>query len=115
FLYLENKSLDEIRTLAEHPVTRREESFDYYCWELYSRVGAWYEEDKTRLQVRSQTLHEIEEGNNTTAEIGEYISSKIVNCHLETMARLDISYDLLARESEILHLHFWAHAFEKLK
>src|SRR5438270_7311318 len=31
------------------------------------------------------------------------------------MARLDISYDLLARESEILHLHFWSHAFEKLK
>jgi arginyl-tRNA synthetase len=31
------------------------------------------------------------------------------------MARLDISYDLLAREKEILHLHFWTHAFEKLK
>src|SRR5581483_8008554 len=85
------------------------------CWDLYSRVGQWYEEDKTRLQTRAQTLHEIEAGNNPTAEIGEYISSKIVDCHLDTMARLDISYDLLARESEILHLHFWAHAFEKLK
>ncbi len=115
FMRLENKSLDEIKAIAERRVEKREDSFDYYCWELYSRVGAWYEEDKTRLQVRAQTLHEIEEGNNATAEIGEYISSKIVNCHLETMARLDISYDLLARESEILHLHFWAYAFEKLK
>ncbi len=115
FMHLENKSLDQIKAIAERPVEKREDSFDYYCWELYSRVGAWYEEDKTRLQVRAQTLHDIEAGGNATAESGEYISSKIVNCHLETMARLDISYDLLARESEILHLHFWAHAFEKLK
>jgi arginyl-tRNA synthetase len=31
------------------------------------------------------------------------------------MARLGIFYQLLARESEILHLHFWDIAFEKLK
>ena len=105
FMHLENKSLDEIKAIAERPVTKREDSFDYYCWDLYSRVGQWYEEDKTRLAIRAQTLHDIEAGNNATAEIGEYISSQIVDCHLATMARLDISYDLLARESEILHLH----------
>ncbi|MGE0130758.1 MAG: arginine--tRNA ligase [Blastocatellales bacterium] len=115
FLHLEKKSLDEIRALAERPVTRREEGFDYYCWDLYSRVGAWYEEDKSRLEIRAKTLHDIEEGGNATAEAAEYISSKIVDCHLDTMSRLDISYDLLACENEILHLHFWAHAFEKLK
>jgi arginyl-tRNA synthetase len=115
FLHLENKSLDEIRALAERPVIGREESFDYYCWDLYSRVGAWYEEDKSRLEIRAKTLHEIEEGGNPTAEAAEYISSKIVDLHLDTMARLDISYDLLAREKEILSLHFWKHAFEKLK
>jgi arginyl-tRNA synthetase len=38
-----------------------------------------------------------------------------VGFHLRTMARLDIFYELLARESEILHLHFWDAAFEKLK
>lgn len=74
FMHLENKSLAEIKAIAERPVTKREDNFDYYCWELYSRVGQWYEEDKTRLQIRAQTLHEIEEGNNATAEIGEYIS-----------------------------------------
>jgi arginyl-tRNA synthetase len=110
FIHLENKSLAEIKKLAEGP-----ERFDYYCWDLYSRVGAWYEEDKSRNEVRARTLHEIEEGGTATAEIAEYISSRIVDCHLKTMERLDISYDLLAREREILNLHFWAHAFEKLK
>ncbi|MBO0861433.1 MAG: arginine--tRNA ligase [Chloracidobacterium sp.] len=115
FLHLENKSLEEIKAIAERQVTKREESFDYYCWDLYSRVGAWYEEDKSRLEIRAKTLHEIEEGDNLTSDAAEYISSKIVDLHLDTMARLDISYDLLPREKEILHLHFWKHAFEKLK
>jgi arginyl-tRNA synthetase len=115
FMHLENKSLADIKAIAERAITSRADGFDYYCWDLYARVGQWYEEDKARLAIRANTLHEIEAGNNATAAIGEYISSKIVDCHLDTMARLDISYDLLARESEILHLHFWAHAFEKLK
>jgi arginyl-tRNA synthetase len=115
FLHLEKKTLEEIRVLAERPVNQRGDSFDYYCWDLYARVGAWYEEDRARLEIRARTLHEIEEGRNQTAEVAEFVSTRIVDCHLGTMARLDISYDLLARESEILHLHFWAHAFEKLK
>src|SRR5581483_6044366 len=110
FLYVENKSFDEIKAIAEGP-----DKFDYYCWDLYARVGQRYEEDKARLEFRAKTLHELEEGGNATAEVAEYISSRIVDCHLDTMSRLDISYDLLARESEILHLQFWAHAFEKLK
>lgn len=115
FLQLEKLTLAEIRQLAERPVNERSDSFDYYCWDLYARVGAWYEEDRSRLDIRARTLHEIEEGGNLTAEVAEFVSTRIVDCHLETMARLDISYDLLARESEILHLQFWAHAFEKLK
>ncbi|MFN0087499.1 MAG: arginine--tRNA ligase [Blastocatellia bacterium] len=115
FLDMERKTRDEVQAIAERPATRREESFDYYCWDLYSRVGQWYEADKSRLELRARTLHEIEAGGNPTADLGEYISSKIVDCHLDTMSRLDISYDLLARESEILRLRFWAQAFENLK
>ncbi len=110
FLHLESKSPDEIRTIIE-----TSDSFDYVCWDLYARVGAWYEEDKTRLELRAQTLHALESGEGEVAEIAELISTRIVRCHLATMARLDISYDLLARESDILHLHFWKRAFELLK
>jgi arginyl-tRNA synthetase len=110
FIHLEKKSLDEIKRIAES-----EDRFDYYCWDLYARVGAWYDEDKTRLDLRAKALHEIEEGSGEVAQVAEYVSSKIVDSHLDTMSRLDISYDLLARESEIIHLKFWAHAFERLK
>jgi len=109
FLRLEKKSKSEIEQLARQP------RFDYYCWDLYARVSQWYESDKQNLSARQQALHEIEAGGNETASIGDLISIAVLRRHLETMDRLDIEYDFLPRESEILHLHFWDAAFVKLK
>jgi arginyl-tRNA synthetase len=109
FLYLEQKSRAEIEQLASQP------RFDYYCWDLYARVSQWYSEDKQSLQTRIKTLHEIKQGGNETAAIADLISIAVLHRHLETMDRLDIEYDFLPRESEILHLHFWDAAFTKLK
>ena len=47
--------------------------------------------------------------------MGAFIVDRIVRAHLKTMARLNIGYDLLTYEGDILRLHFWAHAFEILK
>jgi arginyl-tRNA synthetase len=109
FRELERKSVDEVRPLAD---TAR---FDYYCWDLYSRVTEWYDGDKARLDVRAAALHDLEHGGNETAEMGALIVEHIVRAHLATMARLNIGYDLLTHEGDILRLHFWAHAFEILK
>ncbi len=109
FMHIENKSRAEIEALAQQP------RFDYYCWDLYARVSQWYEQDKKNLQVRAQTLHGIEDATSATAAIAELISTAVLRRHLETMDRLDIEYDFLPRESEILHLHFWDAAFTKLK
>ncbi len=89
--------------------------FDYYCWDLYAKVSQWYEQDKRNLEARRETLHALETGGNPTAELAQRISTAVLRRHLETMQRLDIEYDFLPQESEILHLHFWATAFDKLK
>ena len=109
FLELEKRSRTEIEELVRQP------RFDYYCWDLYARVSQWYEQDKRNLQARVRTLHALEEGDNETAAIADLISVAVLRRHLETMDRLDIEYDFLPRESEILHLHFWDAAFSKLK
>jgi arginyl-tRNA synthetase len=57
----------------------------------------------------------LERGGNETSEVAELISTAVLRRHLETMLRLDIEYDFLPRESEILHLKFWESAFEQLK
>jgi arginyl-tRNA synthetase len=109
FQTLEQASLERVKALAAAP------RFDYYCWDLYARVTEWYDEDKTRLAVRQQALHDIEHGGNAAAEMGAFIADAIVRRHLETMRRLHIDYDLLTWEGDILRLRFWAHAFEILK
>ena len=109
FTHIEKKSRGEIEALARQP------RFDFYCWDLYARVSQWYELDKENRQVRLQTLHAIEDASTEIAAIADIISVAVLRRHLETMDRLDIEYDFLPRESEILHLHFWDAAFIKLK
>ena len=89
--------------------------FDYLCWDLYARVSAYYQENPQALAWRQNTLHAIESGEGASAELAHIVSDAIVNAHLATMLRLGIEYDVLPRESEILHLKFWATAFELLK
>jgi len=109
FRVLESLSLVDIRRVAE---TVR---FDHYCWDLYARVTDWYDGDKSRLATRAATLHDIEHGGNENAEAAAFIADRIVRCHLATMTRLNVDYDLLTWEGDILRLKFWAHAFDLLK
>ena len=60
-------------------------------------------------------LHAIEEDGNDTARLAAHVAARIVDCHLLSMERLGIRYDLLAHESDILRLHFWDRAFELLE
>jgi arginyl-tRNA synthetase len=109
FRELEHRGLEDARTLAASA------RFDYYCWDLYAKVTEWYEQDKSRLKLRTDALHAVERGGNEIAEMAALIADRIVRAHLDTMRRMNISYDLLTWEGDILRLHFWAHAFEFLK
>jgi arginyl-tRNA synthetase len=113
FRELEHKNLTEVRAIAD--ATR----FDYCCWDLYARVTEWYGADpdpaKPRLKIRTAALHAIEHGGNDTADTAAFIAERIVRAHLKTMARLNIRYDLLTWEGDILRMQFWAHAFAFLK
>ncbi len=120
FLHLEHMTLADIRTLDKSLPSDR--PFDYYCWDLYTRVGLFYRNDDPngemnaeRLRLRAETLHSIEEGGNEIAELADYVATRNVGCILDTMERLGIRYDVLPRESEILRLRFWDQAFERMK
>jgi arginyl-tRNA synthetase len=109
FRELEHKTPAEVEALVAQP------KFDYYCWDLYARTTEWYEGDKERLAIRAAALHDIEHGTGDTATIGRLVADAIVRCHLKTMERLNVQYDLLTWEGDILRLQFWNTAFEKLK
>ncbi len=109
FKQIQHKSLAEIDVLAAQP------RFDYYCWDLYAQVTEWYAADKARLAIRAATLHDIEHGEGEAAEVARLVADRIVRCHLRTMGRLNVQYDLLTWEGDILRLQFWNKAFERLK
>jgi len=107
FERMERKKLEE--------VAESQGKFDYYCWDVYARVNDFYQQSEDNRKWRSLTLQAIEAGGNPTAELAEHVAMRIVRAHLATMARINVHYDLLPRESEILHLHFWNKAYELLK
>jgi len=111
FHYLEKKTPQQVQELILHPAQR----FDYLCWDLYARTSAHYAEQPESRAWRAETLHAIEAGTGPQAEIAHLVSDAIVQAHLATMLRIGVEYDVLPRESEILHLKFWAAAFELLK
>lgn len=108
---LEKKTPADVRELISDPSVR----FDYYCWDLYARISAYYSENVEALGWRAETLKAIEAGEGALAELAHLVADAIVERHLATMLRLEVEYDVLPRESEILHLKFWASAFAVLQ
>ncbi len=109
FHFLEKKSPAEVEKLIAAG------KFDYYCWDLYAKMSGYYKDNPDSIAWRAETLHSIEAGEGVLFELGHTVADAIVRCHIATMLRLNIRYDVLPRESEILHLQFWATAFEQLK
>ncbi|MCC7008404.1 MAG: arginine--tRNA ligase [Acidobacteria bacterium] len=111
FSSLEGRDVAGVRALIADPAVR----FDYYCWDLYARVTEWYAQDRAHLEARSHALHAIEAGGSPLADMAALVADRIVRAHLDTMARMNVAYDLLTWEGDILRLHFWTTAFEQLK
>ena len=92
----------------------KKEKLDIYCWNVYSKVYEKYEEKELNNLLKI-ILKEIEHVNSELHKFAKWFSERILECHLETLKKLDISFDLLPRESDILALGFWEKAFEILK
>lgn len=129
FLYLEapyyvgGEDFSEI--WAKAPSDR---PFDYYCWDIYAAVQSYLKPDPaapldaaeqsraTLLQERkAEITHAIEAGDTAIAHFAKALSSRIVRAHLRTAARLNVFYNLLNWESDILRAGFWDHTFQRLK
>jgi arginyl-tRNA synthetase len=94
------------------------------AWDLYALAGKSYAADPALEEKRKTTLHAIEGAATgheqtaeaaTTADLARRLAEAVVRCHLFTMERVGVTYDLLPRESDILARRFWVKAFELLR
>lgn len=93
----------------------REQLFDYFCWDLYTRFQTEVEKNPPLQERRDEVLHRIEGGNHPISVFAKAVATKIVQAHLETVAQLSIFYDLLNWESDIIRRGFWEATFQLLK
>jgi arginyl-tRNA synthetase len=111
FEHLLGASAGEVRARIESP----DEPFDYFCWDLYSRVSRNYKENPDSVAWQREALHRIEKQEGETAQLAALVAEAVVRRHIATALRLGIEYDLLVKESDIIRQRFWDHAFELLK
>lgn len=107
--------LGEDATAVQARVENQAKRFDYFCWDLYSKVGRHYEQHPEATALQKETLHRIEKHEGVTAQLAAVVAEAVVRWHVRTALRLGIEYDVLTKESDIIRLNFWSRAFEKLR
>ena len=100
---------------VERRIADETSRFDFFCWDLYARTVRHYQENPDAVAWQRETLHRIERQEGETARLAAIVAEGIVRWHLRTAKRIDIEYDLLVKESDIIRQHFWDRAFELLK
>ncbi|MDC0154453.1 arginine--tRNA ligase [Nitrosopumilus sp.] len=90
--------------------------FDHYCGDdVYVKTTQKYELDSSLEEIRKNTLKELEDGNSEIAAFGDLITRKVLAGQLQTCWNLNVSYDCLNFESQIIRSGLWSKIFEKLK
>lgn len=88
---------------------------DYFFWDLYAETHHWIDTTEEGKAERAHVLKAMEEREEPIFSLSQAIANHIIECHLSTMARLNIEYDLLPRESDIIGMKFWHHTFQLLR
>jgi len=105
-LYLRGLNLPEIKEIS---------SLSAFLWELYSEASRILAEDETASAGRKEVHQRIEQGLEPEYSVSEYVSRTVLGEHLELMAGLDIRYDLLVRESDILASGLFTETADELR
>lgn len=105
----------DVRGLDAAAVAELPEPFDYTCWDLYTEVTERMASDEALQARRRDVLLALERHEGAAAAVGAVVAERISRCHLRTMERLGIRYDLLVREGDVVALDLWSAALERLE
>ena len=93
----------------------KSQSFDYFCWDIYSEINRLYKKKPELLEKRKNLLQRLEKRDLFVSNYARNVAKKIIKAHLESCKNFNIFFDLLVWESDILEAGFWKHTFKTLK
>ncbi len=92
--------------------------FDDYCWDIYARFHRELkdpEKSQELSKLREKILHQIEAHSGEFFKLSQKVVKQILDHHLAELSSLNIAYDLLVYEKDIIAFKLWESAFEILK
>ncbi|MBU0626764.1 arginine--tRNA ligase, partial [Patescibacteria group bacterium] len=94
--------------------TETDMKYDHYCGKIYEEMRK-KDEDPVFKKLLSKTLQNIEKGDPEILEIHQKYTKRCTLEQLKSCWRIGASFDLVNRETDILHLKFFAETMDLLR
>ncbi|MBI2426713.1 MAG: arginine--tRNA ligase [Candidatus Kerfeldbacteria bacterium] len=119
-LYYQNDVGQQIATVvlaAQKQFVKREDFSSLIAWAsaAYADIEKRMETDETLKNEKQNVQLKIAAQNTEEAKFARKLTDEILCETLQTFSNLDIAYDLVVRESDILKAKLWEKTFELLK
>ncbi len=102
-----------LKRLYEQP--KKGEKYDHFAGRVYVQMMKEIEKSPELQEEQKKIIHELDSQNGDGAYIAKEMATKVIYSNLETMHNLNIDYDLLVWENDIINEGFWGRAFVILK
>jgi arginyl-tRNA synthetase len=89
--------------------------FDHYAWDVYAAMESRISQSDELKATRFELLKKLEDPQSIEFQNQKKLADKILLEQLKTFSQLDIDYDVVIYESDILNLKMWEKAFDYLK
>jgi len=93
----------------------KEDFIDHVMGLLYVEVNKRIEENPEVEKEVRELMKKLEEGDNEVAEIGRKLAERVVRAQMLTTYRMDIAYDLLSWESDIMRSGIFEESYQVIE
>lgn len=91
------------------------EKYDHFTQQIYVDTVKKLERDKTLRQKEKEIIDELDKQKGESVDKAKELTENVLRGHLETINELQVEFDLIVWERDILKSGFWQKAFEILR
>jgi len=93
----------------------KDEKFDHFTQRVYVETVKKLESNKSLEKKELEIIEELDKQKGKNVVTANELTNKVLQGHLETTRKLNVEFDLIVWERDIIKRGFWQKAFEILK